>query len=48
MGDTLRTLRLWTEEEWLAMPAAKRPGTAKECPGIGWISAGPIRLIDLC
>ena len=43
VGETLRTVRIWTEAEWLAMTPEQRPTKAEHCPGVGWLSAGPMR-----
>lgn len=43
VGETVRVIRAWAEDEWLAMPADKRPSPAEFVPGLGWVAAGPAR-----
>jgi hypothetical protein len=40
-GPALCDLCVWTEEEWAALPLAKRPADHTYVPGIGWIGAVP-------
>jgi hypothetical protein len=39
VGDTIREVRIWTEEEWEQTPAAERPSPAEHLPGLGWVGA---------
>ena len=41
VGDALRAVRVWSEEQWLAMPAHERPNPAHHFQGLGWVAAGP-------
>jgi hypothetical protein len=36
-------LRIWTEAEWEALPAASRPARYAHAPGLGWVGAVPAR-----
>jgi hypothetical protein len=43
VGETIRTVRVWDEARWEAMDPACRPSAAEFVPGVGWVSAGPVR-----
>jgi hypothetical protein len=43
VGETIRTLRVWGEEQWEALDPGSRPADAEHVPGLGWVSAGPVR-----
>jgi hypothetical protein len=36
-------LRVWSEEEWSAVPADRRPRRVAHLPGLGWVGAVAIR-----
>ena len=38
-GPMLCHLRVWTEAEWSALPAADRPTHYTHAPGLGWVGA---------
>jgi hypothetical protein len=37
VGDTIRRVRIWTEQEWATIDPAERPSPAEYFPGLGWI-----------
>ena len=37
VGDTIRPVRIWTEEQWERMDPAERPSPADHVPGLGWV-----------
>jgi hypothetical protein len=37
VGDTIRRVRIWTEEEWTKFDPAERPSPAEHFPGLGWV-----------
>jgi hypothetical protein len=39
-------LQIWTEWEWARLPASVRPFTAEYVPGLGWIGAVPIAILN--
>jgi len=38
IGDTVRGVRIWTEEEWERLEPAERPSPAEYAPGLGWVA----------
>jgi hypothetical protein len=34
-------VRIWTDEEWDAMPLASRPPISEYVAGLGWVAAIP-------
>ncbi|MDR3638162.1 MAG: hypothetical protein P4L84_30440 [Isosphaeraceae bacterium] len=45
IGSALCDLRVWTEEEWAALPEHERPLQFVHAPGLGWVGGVPtIRL----
>jgi hypothetical protein len=40
-GPMLCRLRIWTEAEWDALPAGRRPRRCVHAPGLGWVGAVP-------
>ena len=40
IGDTVRKVRVWTEEEWARLDPAERPKPAELIPGLGWVGIG--------
>jgi hypothetical protein len=41
--DKLCRLRVWSEEEWSAVPDDQRPWRVAHFPGLGWVGAVAIR-----
>src|SRR4051794_32254273 len=39
IGETLCEVRVWTEEEWEALPPDRRPSPAEFLDGLGWVGA---------
>jgi hypothetical protein len=39
VGETVREVRVWTEEEWERLDPARRPSPAEHVPGLGWVAA---------
>jgi hypothetical protein len=39
VGETVREVRIWTEEQWERMDPAERPSPAEYAPGLGWVAA---------
>jgi hypothetical protein len=37
IGDTVRKVRVWTEEEWARFNPAERPRMVELIPGLGWV-----------
>jgi hypothetical protein len=35
-------LRIWSEDEWVAVPLNLRPLHSEHVPGLGWVGAVPI------
>jgi hypothetical protein len=45
IGSALCDLRVWSEEEWAALPEHERPLEFVHAPGLGWVGGVPtIRL----
>jgi hypothetical protein len=44
--DQLCRLRLWSEEEWSAVPDDQRPQRVAHLPGLGWVGAVAIRELN--
>ena len=38
IGDTLREVRVWTEEEWERLDPSRRPSPAEYVSGVGWVA----------
>jgi hypothetical protein len=43
---TFCRLRIWSETEWTALPAACRPATVVHVPGLGWVGTEPIVIVN--
>lgn len=41
IGAALCELRVWTEEEWAALPEHERPTQFVHAPGLGWVGGVP-------
>jgi hypothetical protein len=39
IGETIREVRFWTEEEWEALAPEERPSPAEHIPELGWVGA---------
>jgi hypothetical protein len=46
VGETVREVRVWTEEEWDRLDPARRPSPAEHVPGLGWVGAVSARRSD--
>lgn len=46
VGDTIRKVRIWSEEEWAEIDPAERPTPAEYFPGLGWIGVEQKRKPD--
>jgi hypothetical protein len=42
IGSALCDLKVWTEEEWAALPEHERPLKYVHAPGLGWVGGVPI------
>jgi hypothetical protein len=43
---TFCRLRVWTELEWANLPAESRPPTFVHAPGLGWVGAEPVAVLN--
>ena len=41
IGSALCDLRVWSEEEWAALPERDRPLEVVHAPGLGWVGGVP-------
>jgi len=41
VGEMLCEVRTWTDEDWAALPAARRPVAYERVPCLGWVGAVP-------
>jgi hypothetical protein len=39
VGETVRNVRVWTEDEWARLDPEERPTPAEYFPGLGWVGA---------
>jgi hypothetical protein len=46
VGAMLCRLRVWSEPQWDALPAAERPATREHVPGLGWVAAVPVENLN--
>ena len=46
VGETVREVRIWTEEEWERMDPAERSSLAEYVPGLGGVGAARGRKSD--
>ena len=44
VGEMLCEVRLWSEDEWDAMPSGDRPEVVSHVLGLGWVGAVPSRI----
>jgi hypothetical protein len=45
-GPMLCRLRVWSDEEWDALPVPRRPAQHARVAGLGWIGAVPIAWLN--
>jgi|GEM_PF-7111932 len=45
-GSFLCRVRIWNEEEWVALAEANRPVEFVHAPGLGWVGLIPIAPIN--
>jgi hypothetical protein len=43
---TFCRLRVWTEQEWADLPPESRPPIYVHAPGLGWVGAEPIAILN--
>jgi len=46
IGSALCDLRVWTEEEWAALPEHERPLQFVHAPGLGWVGGAPVARLN--
>lgn len=42
IDSALCNLRVWTEDEWAALPEHARPAQFIHAPGLGWVGGVPV------
>ena len=45
-GPVLCHVRVWTDAQWAALPAGRRPHRAEHVPGLGWVGAVPVEVLN--
>jgi hypothetical protein len=45
-GSVLCRLQVWGEDEWGALPEAKRPSRSVHFSGLGWVGAVPVESMN--